>query len=85
MNEMKKSHPTYPHLFEPLELGFTRLQNRILMGSMHTGLEEDRDGFKKLARYYRERADGDKLRDVTVNGLGKVEDIQREILSALRN
>ncbi len=56
---MKKSHPTYPHLFEPLDLGFTRLQNRILMGSMHTGLEEERNGFKKLARYFRERADGE--------------------------
>ncbi|MEJ2057541.1 MAG: NADPH-dependent 2,4-dienoyl-CoA reductase [Desulfofustis sp.] len=56
---MKKSHPTYPHLFEPLDLGFTRLQNRILMGSMHTGLEEERNGYKKLARYYRERAEGE--------------------------
>jgi len=59
LNEMKKSHPLYPHLFEPLDLGFTRLQNRILMGSMHTGLEEARNGFKKLARYYRERAEGE--------------------------
>jgi 2,4-dienoyl-CoA reductase (NADPH2) len=56
---MKKSHPTYPHLFEPLDLGFTALQNRILMGSMHTGLEEERNGFIKLARYFRERADGE--------------------------
>ncbi len=56
---MNKTHPTYPHLFEPLDLGFTRLQNRILMGSMHTGLEEERNGFKKLASYYKERADGE--------------------------
>ena len=56
---MNHPHPHYPHLFEPLDLGFTTLQNRILMGSMHTGLEEERNGFKKLARYYRERADGE--------------------------
>ncbi len=56
---MMKSHPTYPHLFEPLDLGFTTLQNRILMGSMHTGLEEERNGFKKLARYFKDRADGE--------------------------
>ncbi|MBT8346247.1 MAG: NADPH-dependent 2,4-dienoyl-CoA reductase, partial [Desulfofustis sp.] len=56
---MAETHPHYPHLFEPLDLGFTTLQNRILMGSMHTGLEEERNGFKKLASYYRERADGE--------------------------
>ena len=32
----------YPHIFEPLDLGFTTLKNRILMGSMHTGLEEEK-------------------------------------------
>ena len=36
------SHPKYPHLFEPLDLGFTKLRNRTLMGSMHTGLEEEK-------------------------------------------
>ena len=56
---MSETHQSYPHLFEPLDLGFTTLRNRILMGSMHTGLEEERNGFKKLARYYRERADGE--------------------------
>ena len=56
---MSETHELYPHLFEPLDLGFTTLQNRILMGSMHTGLEEEGNGFKKLARYYRERADGE--------------------------
>jgi len=55
---MTKDHPQYPYLFEPLDLGFTRLQNRVLMGSMHTGLEEERNGFKKIAAYYKERADG---------------------------
>jgi 2,4-dienoyl-CoA reductase-like NADH-dependent reductase (Old Yellow Enzyme family) len=34
------THTRYPHLFTPLDLGFTRLKNRVLMGSMHTGLEE---------------------------------------------
>ncbi|MGI9536137.1 MAG: FAD-dependent oxidoreductase [Desulfocapsaceae bacterium] len=56
---MSETHESYPHLFEPLDLGFTTLRNRILMGSMHTGLEEERNGFEKLARYYRERADGE--------------------------
>ena len=48
----------YPHVFRPLELGFTRLKNRILMGSMHTGLEESPDGITRLAAYYAERAKG---------------------------
>ncbi|KFZ30278.1 2,4-dienoyl-CoA reductase [Pseudidiomarina salinarum] len=48
----------YPHLLEPLDLGFTRLKNRVLMGSMHTGLEEERHGFEKLAAFYEERAKG---------------------------
>jgi 2,4-dienoyl-CoA reductase (NADPH2) len=53
------AHPDYPLLFEPLDLGFTRLKNRILMGSMHTGLEElGPDGFKRMAAYYAERAAG---------------------------
>ncbi|MGF1723402.1 NADPH-dependent 2,4-dienoyl-CoA reductase [Photobacterium nomapromontoriensis] len=48
----------YPHLLAPLDLGFTQLRNRVLMGSMHTGLEESRDGFKKLAAFYAARAKG---------------------------
>ena len=48
----------YPHVFTPLDLGFTRLKNRILMGSMHTGLEELPDGFPRMAAYYAERARG---------------------------
>ncbi|MFN0182800.1 MAG: FAD-dependent oxidoreductase [Aquabacterium sp.] len=48
----------YPHIFRPLDLGFTRLKNRILMGSMHTGLEEAPDGFERMAAYYAERARG---------------------------
>ena len=48
----------YPHLFEPLNLGFTTLKNRILMGSMHTGLEESKNGFAKQAAYFAERAKG---------------------------
>ncbi|NIB43477.1 NADPH-dependent 2,4-dienoyl-CoA reductase [Pseudomaricurvus alkylphenolicus] len=49
----------YSLLFEPLDLGFTRLKNRILMGSMHTGLEHDGDeGYQRLAAYYAERAKG---------------------------
>ena len=48
----------YPHVFRPLDLGFTTLKNRILMGSMHTGLEEAPDGFPRMAAYYAERARG---------------------------
>ncbi len=48
----------YPHLLAPLDLGFTQLKNRVLMGSMHTGLEDGRD-LTKLAAYFRERAEGD--------------------------
>jgi len=48
----------YPHIFEPLDLGFTTLKNRILMGSMHTGLEEEKNGFDKIAAYFAERAKG---------------------------
>jgi 2,4-dienoyl-CoA reductase (NADPH2) len=46
----------YPHLFAPLDLGFTQLKNRALMGSMHTGLEEVENGFARLAAYFAERA-----------------------------
>ena len=52
------NHP-YPHLFEPLDLGFTTLKNRSVMGSMHTGLEEAPDGFARLAAYFAERAAGE--------------------------
>ena len=48
----------YPHLLEPLDLGFTTLRNRVLMGSMHTGLEDKVKDFPKLAAYFRERAAG---------------------------
>src|SRR5512143_1975195 len=48
----------YPHLLAPLDLGFTTLPNRVLMGSMHTGLEEEKDGFAKMAAFYAERARG---------------------------
>ena len=48
----------YPHLFAPLDLGFTLLRNRILMGSMHTGLEDHARDFPKLAAYFGERAAG---------------------------
>ncbi len=50
---------TYPHLLQPLDLGFTRLRNRVLMGSMHTGLEDRAKNFPRLARYLAERAAGE--------------------------
>ncbi|WP_352286958.1 FAD-dependent oxidoreductase [Psychrobacter sp. GW64-MNA-CIBAN-0177] len=48
----------YPHLFEPLDLGFTTLKNRMVMGSMHTGLEDRFYNYGKLAAYFAERAKG---------------------------
>lgn len=48
----------YPHLFAPLDLGFTQLRNRVLMGSMHTGLEDRARDFPRLAAYFAERAEG---------------------------
>ena len=52
------SSQPYPSLFQPLDLGFCTLPNRILMGSMHTGLEDHARDFPKLAAYFRERAEG---------------------------
>ncbi|MEM5537778.1 NADPH-dependent 2,4-dienoyl-CoA reductase [Neptuniibacter pectenicola] len=52
------SNTHYPHLFQPLDLGFTTLKNRILMGSMHLGLEEAPNGFQRMAAFYAERAKG---------------------------
>lgn len=48
----------FPHLLSPLDLGFTRLKNRVLMGSMHTGLEDSRKHFPRMAEFYAERARG---------------------------
>jgi 2,4-dienoyl-CoA reductase (NADPH2) len=59
---MKDSHPAassvFPHLLHPLDLGFVTLKNRVLMGSMHTGLEEEKGGFRRMAAYYAARAAG---------------------------
>ncbi len=49
----------YPHLLKPLDLGFTTLKNRVLMGSMHIGLEEAPQGYERMAAFYAERAKGD--------------------------
>lgn len=48
----------YPHMLKPLDLGFTTLKNRVLMGSMHTGLEEAPDGLTRMAAFFAERARG---------------------------
>ena len=48
----------FPHLLAPLDLGFVTLKNRVLMGSMHTGLEDRRRDFPRLAAYFAERAAG---------------------------
>lgn len=57
-NAASRATAPYPHLLEPLDLGFCKLKNRVLMGSMHTGLEESGNGFAKLAAFYARRARG---------------------------
>jgi 2,4-dienoyl-CoA reductase (NADPH2) len=52
------SAAAFPHLLGPLDLGYVRLRNRVIMGSMHTGLEEMPDGFARLAAFYAARARG---------------------------
>jgi 2,4-dienoyl-CoA reductase (NADPH2) len=54
----ENTNRTFPNLLAPLDLGFTTLANRTLMGSMHTGLEEEKGGFEKLAAFYQARAKG---------------------------
>lgn len=56
--ELRIDNTPFKALFQPLDLGFTQLKNRILMGSMHTGLEEDKQGLQRLAAFYRERVQG---------------------------
>ena len=51
-------HSAFPHLLAPLDLGYVRLRNRVLMGSMHTGLEDDPKHFPRLEAYFAERARG---------------------------
>ncbi len=53
-----KGMSAYPNLLAPLDLGFTQLKNRVLMGSMHTGLEEAPDGYERMAAFYAARARG---------------------------
>lgn len=55
---MTTANPHFPKLLEPLDLGFTTLRNRVLMGSMHTGLEEHPDGVARMAAFFAERARG---------------------------
>ena len=55
---MPASESLYPTLLSPLDLGFTTLHNRVLMGSMHTGLEDRARDFPRLAAYFAERAQG---------------------------
>jgi 2,4-dienoyl-CoA reductase (NADPH2) len=58
MTAENKMSNNYPKLFEPLDLGFTTLRNRVIMGSMHTGLEEAPDGIQRMADFFAERARG---------------------------
>jgi len=68
------SHNTYPKLLAPLDLGFTTLKNRVLMGSMHTGLEEAADGYERMAAYFGERAKGG-VGLIVTGGIGPNKDI----------
>ena len=61
--------PDYPHLLSPLTLGKLTLKNRVLMGSMHTGLAELPGGFERLAAFYAERARGG-VRLIVTGGFG---------------
>ncbi|KTD18828.1 2,4-dienoyl-CoA reductase FadH [Legionella lansingensis] len=56
--ELRVNNAPFKALFQPLDLGFTQLKNRLLMGSMHTGLEEDKENLLRLATFYKERALG---------------------------
>jgi len=58
MTDAPAAHPHYPHLLAPLDLGFVTLPNRVLMGSMHTGLEDHARDYDKLAAYFAARARG---------------------------
>ncbi len=58
MSSSAETPSPFPHLFTPLDLGFTTIRNRILMGSMHTGLEDRAKDFPRLAAYFAERAAG---------------------------
>lgn len=53
------THATYPNLLAPLKLAHITIRNRILMGSMHTGLEEEKGGFERMAAFYAERVRGE--------------------------
>ena len=55
---MSRTESPFPRLLEPLDLGFTTLNNRVLMGSMHTGLEDIPDAHQRMAAFYGERAAG---------------------------
>lgn len=54
----KGDNNPFSEIFKPLDLKFTQLKNRLMMGSMHTGLEEDKPGLERLAAFYKERAAG---------------------------
>ena len=56
MSESRNQH--FPHIMEPLDLGFTKLKNRVMMGSMHVGLEDRPWHFDEMAEYFAERARG---------------------------
>ncbi|MCO4745646.1 MAG: NADPH-dependent 2,4-dienoyl-CoA reductase [Proteobacteria bacterium] len=56
--EARLAHPVYPKLLEPLDLGHITLKNRVLMGSMHTGLEEQVGPLKKMGAFFARRAEG---------------------------
>ncbi|NDB15845.1 MAG: hypothetical protein EB018_03020, partial [Gammaproteobacteria bacterium] len=58
MSESRDQAGVYPNLLAPLDLGFTTLRNRVVMGSMHTGLEDRAEHLPRLAEYFAARARG---------------------------
>lgn len=58
-DDLDRSISSSGYLLKPLDLGFTTLKNRVLMGSMHVGLEEAPGGYERMAAFYAERAKGD--------------------------
>ena len=67
----------FPNLMAPLDLGFTTLKNRVMMGSMHTGLEEEKGGFEKLAADLEKRELGKNDADFKKKYNAKLEELYR--------
>ena len=70
----------FPHLLAPLDLGFVKLKNRVLMGSMHTGLEDRARDYPRLAAYFAERAGAERV--ITCEMNHNLADVARHIIAS---